>query len=96
MALNDLIKAKREEIIRIAARHGADNVRLFGSAARGEAGPFSDVDLLVEMLPDHSPWFPAGLTVDLEDLLGRRVHVVTPRALHPYIRERVLKEAVPL
>lgn len=96
MALNDLIKAKREEIIRIAARHGAYNVRLFGSAARGEAGPSSDVDLLVETRPDHAPWFPAGLTVDLEDLLGHRVHVVTPRALHPYIREAVLKEAVPL
>ncbi len=96
MAMDDLIKEKREEIIRIAAKHGAVNVRLFGSAARGEAGPSSDVDLLVEMRPDHSPWFPAGLAVDLEDLLVRRVHVVTPGALHPYIRERVLKEAVPL
>jgi predicted nucleotidyltransferase len=54
------------------------------------------VDLLVEMTPDHSPWFPAGLTIDLEDLLGRRVHVVTAEALHPYLRERVLAEAVPL
>ncbi len=95
-AFDDLIKRKREEIIRIAARHGADNVRLFGSAARGEAGLNSDVDFLVEMRPDHLPWFPAGLTVDLEELLGRRVHVVTARALHPYIRELVLKEAVQL
>ncbi|HTY23874.1 MAG TPA: nucleotidyltransferase family protein [Desulfomonilaceae bacterium] len=96
MALNNFIQAKREEIMRIAARHGADNVRLLGSAARGEAGPSSDVDLLVEMRPNHSPWFPAGLKADLEELLGRRVHVVTSKALHPYIRERVLKEAVPL
>jgi predicted nucleotidyltransferase len=96
MALTDLVEAKREEIIRLAAKHGAENVRVFGSPARGEAGPSSDVDLLVEMRPDHSPWFPAGLTLDLEDLLGRRVHVVTPGALHPYIREGVLKEAVPL
>jgi uncharacterized protein len=96
MHLDHLIEAKRDEIIQIAAKHGADHLRLFGSAARGEAGPDSDVDLLVEMKADHSPWFPAGLTVDLEDLLGRRVHVVTPSALHPYIRERVLREAVPL
>jgi predicted nucleotidyltransferase len=96
MAVSDLIERKREEIIRIATRHGAENVRVFGSAARGEAGPSSDVDLLVEMTPDHSPWFPAGLTIDLEDLLGRRVHVVTAEALHPYLRERVLAEAVPL
>jgi len=96
MTLNDLIETKREEIIRIAAKHGADNIRLFGSAARGEAGAASDVDLLVEMRPDHSPWFPAGLVADLEELLGTRVHVVTVRALHPSIRERVLQEAVPL
>jgi len=96
MELNDLIRTKRDEILRIARRHGADNIRLFGSAARGDAGPSSDVDLLVEMRPDHSPWFPAGLVADLEALLGRRVHVVTVKALHPYIRERVLQEAVRL
>jgi len=96
MELSDLIRTKRDEILRIARRHGADNIRLFGSAARGDAGPSSDVDLLVEMRPDHSPWFPAGLVADLEALLGRRVHVVTVKALHPYIRERVLQEAVQL
>ena len=96
MGLDDLIRAKRDEILETARRHGADNIRLFGSAARGEAGSSSDVDLLVEMHPDHSPWFPAGLVADLEALLGRRVHVVTVKALHPYIRERVLHEAVRL
>jgi predicted nucleotidyltransferase len=96
MELNELIRTKRDEILHIARRHGADNIRLFGSAARGEAGPSSDVDLLVEMRPDHSPWFPAGLVADLEELLGKRVHVVTVTALHPYIRERVLQGAVPL
>jgi predicted nucleotidyltransferase len=96
MDLNDLIRTKRDEILRIARRHGADNIRLFGSATRGETGPSSDVDLLVEMRADHSPWFPAGLVADLEALLGRRVHVVTAGALHPYIRKRVLQEAVQL
>ena len=93
MLSNDLIEDKRDEIIRIAPQHGADNVRLFGSAARVEAGLDSDVDLLMEMRPDHSPWFHAGLVVDR--LLGRRVHVLTVRALHPFIRERVPQAAVP-
>ncbi len=92
----ELIRAKREDILRLAARHGATNVRVFGSVARGEAGPESDLDLLVDVGPVHSPWFPAGLMADLELLLGRRVDVVTERALHWYIRDRVLSEAIPL
>jgi uncharacterized protein len=94
--IGQLVKAKREEILRIAAQHGAYNVRIFGSVARGEDGPGSDVDLLVDVGPIHSSWFPAGLIVDLEDLLGCKVDVVEPEGLHWYIRERVLKEAVPL
>ena len=74
----------------IAARHGAYNVRVFGSTVRGEAGPESDVDLLVDVGPTHSRWFPAGLILDLEELLGRGVDVVTEDALHWYIRDRVL------
>ena len=96
MDLNDLIMTKRQEILRITGRHGAEHIRLFGSVARGEVKPASDIDLLVDMRPDHSPWFPAGLMADLEELPGRRVHVVTGRALHPYLRERVLREAIPL
>lgn len=96
MNLDELLLTKREEILRIAAKHGAYNVRIFGSVARGEAGPGSDLDLLVEMAPDHSPWFPAGLIVDLEDLLGQKVDVVTENSLHWYIRDRILAEAVPL
>ena len=92
----ELIRARREDILRLAARHGATNVRVFGSVARGEAGPESDLDLLVDVGPVHSPWFPAGLMADLELLLGRRVDVVTERALHWYIRDRVLSEAIPL
>jgi predicted nucleotidyltransferase len=96
MSIDQRIQAKRRKILRIAAAHGARNVRVFGSVARGEAGPDSDVDFLVAVHPEHSPWFPAGLIVDLEKLLGCEVDVVTEEALHWYIRDRVLKEAVPL
>jgi uncharacterized protein len=90
MGIGQLVKEKREEILRIAAKHGAYNVRIFGSVARGEAGPESDVDFLVDVGADHSSWFPAGLMVDLEDLLGCKVDVVEPEGLHWYIREQVL------
>ena len=96
MDTDQLLKEKREEILRIAARHGARNVRIFGSIARGEAGRESDVDLLVDVGPDRTPFFPGGLLADLEELLGRRVDIVTAEGLHWYIRDRVLKEAVPL
>jgi hypothetical protein len=96
MAVSERIRDKRDQILETAARHGAYNVRVFGSTARGEAGPESDVDLLVDVGPTHSRWFPAGLILDLEELLGREVDVVTEDALHWYIRDRVLAEAVPL
>lgn len=87
---------RRQEVNRIAQRHGAFNVRVFGSMARGDAGPESDIDLLIDVGPYTSSWFPAGLIMDLESLLGRKVEIVTERALDPYIREQVLHEAVPL
>ena len=96
MALDQFLAANREEILRICAKHGARNVRVFGSFARGEAGPDSDVDFLVDVGPEHTPWFPGGLLMDLQDLLGRRVDIAEPDGLHWYIREKVLKEAVPL
>ncbi|MBI4759206.1 MAG: nucleotidyltransferase family protein [Chloroflexi bacterium] len=96
MGIDELLKEKREDILRIAAQHGARNVRVFGSAARGEAEPDSDVDLLVDAGPGRTPFFPGGLIADLEELLGRQVDVVTEDGLHWYIRERVVKEAVPL
>ena len=71
-------------------------MRVFGSVARGTARPDSDVDLLVECVGPTSAWFPAGLMLDLETLLGRHVDVVTERALHPVLQARVLQEAVPL
>lgn len=96
MTLRQLIEQKRDDIVSIAAMHGARNVRLFGSAARGEDGPNSDVDLLVDAGPTTSSWFPAGLILDLEQILGRPVEIVTDKGLNPLIRQRVLQEAVPL
>ena len=96
MAIDELLEDKREEILRIAAQHGAYNVRIFGSAARGEARPASDIDVLVEMEPGRSLLDHVALKQDLEDLLGRNVDVVTESALHWYIRDRVIEEAVPL
>ena len=96
MTVQDAVREHREEILRIAARHGATNVRVFGSVARGTAGPKSDLDLLIDVGANTSPWFPGGLIADLEDLLGCRVDVATERTLHRRIRERVLVEARPL
>jgi predicted nucleotidyltransferase len=96
MTLEQLLHEKLDEIRRIATAHGAYNIRVFGSVARGEATPQSDLDLLIDVGSTTSAWFPAGLLLDLEDLLGCHVDVVTERALHPALRERVLREAVPL
>ena len=97
MVLRDLLAEKRDRILEIADQHGAFNVRVFGSVARGEETPKSDIDFLIDYDIDRvSPWFPVGLIHDLQDLLGREVDVVTERGLHRYIRDRVLSEAVSL
>jgi predicted nucleotidyltransferase len=96
MGLSELLQAKRQEILAIAAKHGAYNVRVFGSVARGEADAASDVDILVELEPGRSLFDLGGVLMDLEDLLGCKVDVVTVRGLRKRIRERVIKEAVPL
>ena len=87
---------RKEEILKIASGHGARNIRVFGSFARGQASQSSDIDILVEVGENPSPWFPGGLIADLEELLGRKVHVVTVGALHSSIRDNVLEQAVPL
>lgn len=96
MGIDEILGPKREEILRIAARHGVTSIRVFGSVARGEAGPESDVDFLVEVGGKLTPWFPVGLIRDLEELLGRKVDVATPNGLHWYIKDRILAEAVGL
>ncbi len=95
-SIEQIIHERREEIKRIAARHGVVRMRLFGSVARGEATSDSDVDFLVETGSVTSAWFPAGLMLDLEAILGRRVEIVTERALQPDLREAVLRDARPL
>ena len=91
------LQQRRQEILRIAARYGARNVRLFGSVLRGDDRADSDVDLLVEMDPDRSllDLASVGLGQDLEDLLQRRVDVLTGASLHPALRERILAESRP-
>lgn len=96
MTIQQLSADKREEILLIAARHGARNVRIFGSVARDEAGRDSDVDVLVDLEPGRSLFDLGGLLMELQDLLGCRVDVVTEKGLRPRIRERVLREALPL
>ncbi len=96
MSPNELLHEKREDILRIASKRGAYNVRVFGSVARGEADSKSDIDLLVDLEPGRSLFDLGGLLMDLQDLLGQNVDVVTERGLRERIRERVLKEVVPL
>lgn len=96
MDIHKLLKVKREEILRIAAKHGARNVRIFGSVARGQAGSDSDLDVLVDLEPGHSLLDLGGFLMDLQELLGCKVDVVTEKGLRERIRDRVLREAVPI
>lgn len=95
-ALEELLASRRDEILRIAAKYGASNVRVFGSVARGEAGPESDIDLLVELDPRRSLLDHVALLQDLEDMLSRKVDVVNEKALHYCVRDKVLREATPI
>ena len=96
MKIEELLQAKREEILRVAAKRGARNVRIFGSVARGEADEASDIDILVDLEPGRSLLDLGGLWSELNELLGRKVEVVTEKGLRERIRDRVLREAVPL
>ncbi len=96
MGIDEILKDKRDDILRIAREHGAHNIRVFGSMARGDAGVDSDVDFLVELEEGRSLLDHVALVQDLEDLLDRKVDVATVGALHWYIRDRVMAEAVPL
>jgi hypothetical protein len=94
MGINELLKEKRDEILRIAAKHGARNIRVFGSVARGEGDEKSDIDFLVEMEAGRSLLDMGGLLMDLRQLLGREVDIVTEQGLKKRIRDRVLRQAV--
>lgn len=94
MALLDTLREQRSQILQVAAQHGAFNVRVFGSVVRGEETPESDIDFLVDYDPDKTtPWFPGGLLMDLQDLLGRKVDIMTDPGISHWIREKILSEA---
>jgi len=96
MGIDELLGVRREEVLRLAAKHGARNVRIFGSGARGEADATSDLDFLIELEPGRNLLDLGGLLMDLQALLGRPVDVISEKGLRPSIRARVLREAVPL
>jgi len=96
MKLIDVLKNNREEVVSIALRHGVTSIKVFGSVARQQELPASDVDFLVTTGSEVSAWFPAGLIVELEDVLGRSVDVVTVDGLHPRLKTQVLTEAIAL
>ena len=96
MTLEELRTAKRDEILRIAARRGARNIRVFGSVARGDNDELSDIDFLVDLESNRSLFDLSGFAIDLETALDREVDVVTEKGLRGRVRERVLREAVPL
>ncbi|MGK7889761.1 MAG: nucleotidyltransferase family protein [Leptolyngbyaceae cyanobacterium] len=94
MAILATLREQRSQILDIAAKHGAYNVRVFGSVVREENTQESDIDFLIDYDPEQvTPWFPGGLLMDLQDLLGRKVDVLTEKGISPLIRERVLAEA---
>ena len=94
--LNRLIERMRDEILRLAAKYGAHDVRVFGSVARGEADEDSDIDFLVNFDEGRGLFDHGGLLMELQELLGRRVDVATESGVKPRIRERVIREARPL
>ena len=96
MEFENMLREKRVDILQVCAKYGARNVRVFGSVARGEAQETSDIDLLVQFDPDRSLLDHAGLLLELQELLGCKVDVVSERGIKARIRERVLREAAPL
>jgi predicted nucleotidyltransferase len=92
----EALRARREQIMTIAARHGARNIRVFGSVARGDANADSDVDILIELDLGRSLFDLGGLAADVQELLGCNVDIVSERSLRPRFRSRVLAEAIAL
>ena len=96
MTIEELRQTKRDQILRLAGRYGAHNVRVFGSTARGDNSPASDIDFLVDLDPDRSLMDLGGLLMGLQELLQARVDVATEGMLRPKVRQRALVDAVPL
>ena len=96
MSPSELLAQQREVILQLAERHGARNVRVFGSVARGDATSESDVDFLVDMEDGRSFLDLVGFWQDLQDLLGQQVDVISAGGISPYLRSKILAEAVPL
>ena len=96
MSTVEILRNRKLEIEAIARKHGAGNVRVFGSVAREEDSSASDVDFLIDVVGKTTSWFPSGLAIELQDLLGRPVDVLTENALHPGLRDKVMREAIPL
>jgi len=96
MTLEELRQTRRDQILRVAASHGAYNVRIFGSTSRGDASLASDIDFLVDLDPDRTLMDLGGLLMELQELLQTRVDVATETMLRPKVRERALADAVPL
>lgn len=96
MTTTELLRSRRDSIIQLAEQHGAHNVRVFGSVARGEAGPKSDIDLLVEMDKGRSLLDLIKLSQELEAFLNHKVDILTDEGLSPYLEQRIHAEAVPL
>lgn len=96
MSLNKLITGNRDAILKIAQRYNAVNIRVFGSMVRGDAEYNSDVDLLVDLDVNISLLDRIAMIQEIEDLLGRKIDLVTPDKLHSVIKDRVMNEAIPL
>ena len=96
MGIKELLESRRNEIMDLAGKYGAKNLRIFGSTVRGEAGPACDVDLLVDMEEGRNLLDLVGFWQDLEELLGCRVDVISEGGISPYLRERIYAEALPL
>jgi predicted nucleotidyltransferase len=96
MGIEQILKQKRDDILKIASHYGARKVRVFGSVVRSEDGPDSDVDFLVDLEEGRSLMDLGGLLMDLQKLLGRNVDIVTEKGLHWYIKDQILREAKPI
>lgn len=94
--MDALLQAHRQELLALVRQYGVGGLLVFGSMARGDAGPQSDVDLLIDNASKLSGFQLGAFQMDAQDILGRKVDLVTRNALHPMIRERILKEAVPI